>query len=1087
MPRRILFHPDPERLEEELALAIRGIKSEAGPWARVLVAVPTQRLVRRLRERLAAREQALIGVEILQYQALAYRLMESSESAPPSLLGERALDRLLAHVLEHHPNFSLAAYARARPGALSELRARLEELREAGVGAGDIVSGAPSLSEQTLLFAEAGSDTDPLARELSLLLDAFDRALETLEARGWTDRPGLARRAARSSLFEFEAVFAYGAYEIVGAHLELLSALRARRPLTIFVPADLDAPAWAHARDQARRFFQGELEAISDGASGARDFVLAARCLHDGEALPPSDLPRITLAHAQGPEAELTLVVRRALALVGNGVPPSEIAIVARTLEPYAAIAETVFARHRLPVDASATLPLSRNPEPRALLLLLRALSRKFERRAVIELARSHNLAHPDWARQNPLWRASAWERWSRAYGLIGGLEAWTVELPRLIRERALPPWMEDAAEAAAFRERREEEANSAVLLGRLVAEWAALGERWASCNRASEHILLLDELRRTWIRSVPPHGPEHAALDRVWNGALEQLGALEAVLDPSPLDRDTVLEFLTDTLETASLPFATEEGVAFLDLRQARGLAFRHVFFMGMNDGLYPKPPRDTPLLPDRIRRAIRDRTGKPLAVRREARGEERLLFAELVASTCESLAVTWQRADAEGRALAPSLVLRELGRILPGSPSLSGLLVDAPSGPAALPTEPTLAAEWLERETGLLLREEAALLSARNAASTFLGLRGFLEVAEPPLGRDLAAGLALIEATESGNDLRFDGAILPVPPARPFSASSLEQLARCPLTFFFKHVLGVRPLDEEAREYRMEAREIGALVHRILETVYRDLAPLLNGKTSAPELQAAGRAALAAHLETELSPLASRMNRSYPLLYATTAAIWKEELERFLDKDLARLAEGGHTLDSLESVWSERIALGHDRDNLFLTGLPDRVTRDREGRLWISDYKTSGRLEKFTDPNRYLTGEYLQLPLYVLMAMGRQGSPTPMPEAEIIGLGPHFFPNYGFVGGDANRFDSDTFSEVAAGFSETLSVLEHLVAAGRFPFRSAHHCRWCHFHLACRRHQLSTESRVVEHPDHDVYFRMKDKTKKNSLLGAS
>ena len=55
------------------------------------------------------------------------------------------------------------------------------------------------------------------------------------------------------------------------------------------------------------------------------------------------------------------------------------------------------------------------------------------------------------------------------------------------------------------------------------------------------------------------------------------------------------------------------------------------------------------------------------------------------------------------------------------------------------------------------------------------------------------------------------------------------------------------MRPLDEEAREYRMEAREIGALVHRILETVYRDLAPLLNGKTSAPELQAAGRAALA------------------------------------------------------------------------------------------------------------------------------------------------------------------------------------------------------------------------------------------------
>src|SRR5262245_62117200 len=262
---RVLFHPDPERLEDELAIGIRDVKREGGPWARVLVTVPTQRLALRLRERLAERERALLGVEILQYQALAYRLLESSASAP-SILSEPVLGHLIDRLLAQHPHFALTAYARERPGVLAELRVRLEELREAGVVAADFIAPRSRRTAQTLLFTELDTDLDldRGLRELSVLLAEYGAVLETLETQGWTDRPGLARRAARSSLLEFEAVFAYGAYEILGVHLELLRALRVRRPLTFFVPGDLEAPVWEHARDQARRFFGGTLEAIGD-------------------------------------------------------------------------------------------------------------------------------------------------------------------------------------------------------------------------------------------------------------------------------------------------------------------------------------------------------------------------------------------------------------------------------------------------------------------------------------------------------------------------------------------------------------------------------------------------------------------------------------------------------------------------------------------------------------------------------------------------------------------------------------------------------------------------------------------------------
>jgi RecB family exonuclease len=1076
--RRVLFHPDPLRLEEELASAIRTVKVEAGPWARVLVTVPTQRQALRLRERLAERERALLGVEILQYQALAYRLLESSAAAP-SILSETVLERLIDRLLSRHPQFALTAYAHERPGVLAELRTRLEELREAGVSAMDFATSPSPRSAQTLLFADIApaGDKDRGLSELSMLLAEFDDALDSLEALGWTDRPGLARRAARNTTNVFEAVFAYGAYEIVGAHLELLNALRTERPLNFFVPADLHAPAWQHARDQARRFFGGTQEAIPDDGTGARDFVAAARCLYDPEARPPDPCPQIVLANAQGPEAELMLVARRALALIKEGVPSRDIAVVARSLEPYTALAESVFLRHQLPVDASASLPLARHPEPRALLLFLRALRGDFDRRTVAELVRSPHLIHPEWAHDTPLWRPVAWERWSRTYGLTRGVDAWTVELPRLLREQSLPSWRED---------HREEDAKSAELLGGVIAEWAALGDAWSRCTRAHEHASMLETLRRSWIRSLPAAAgsPETAALDSTVTGVLEQLQAMEAVQAPLPLDRDTVLDFVSRALETAPFAARDEAGISFLDLRQARGLTFPYVFFIGMNDGLFPRPPRETPLLPDRARVAIRDRTGKPLAVRREARTEERLLFAQLVASTRHSLVVSWQRADADGRAQAPSLALRVLASILPGAPALATLLDEEST--TGMPTEPTRRAAWLEVETGLLLREEAALLSARNARTTVSGVRAFLDRVEPKLGRELSAGLALIDSTETGTDLRFDGAILPLSTwSRPYSASSLEQIARCPLTFFFQNVLRVRPLDQEAREYRTEAREIGQVVHGILENVYRDLdqSGHLNGATEPPALRAAGRVALDAHWDRGLAALAWRMKRRYPLLYDTTARIWKQELEAFLDKDLTRLAEDGHTLESLETVWDARLSLSDGRE-LSIAGVPDRVTRDRTGRFWIADYKTSGKPDQHMKTIDYLRAQHVQLPLYVLMAMSRQGASTPLPEAEIVGLGPNFFPDFGFVGGGPHRFEVERFARMETGFLDTLSVLGDLVLAGRFPFRTDRHCRWCQFHVACRRHQLSSETRVLEHPDHERYFSLQGKTEKNSTL---
>ena len=359
---------------------------------------------------------------MLTHQALAYRLVETDPERPAPALASRALrETLVELLLESHSGGALAGYVGEHPTAMGPLTGVLGELREAGVTAEDL--------------ARAGDGR--YTAELASLLGDYEDALARLAAApaGWTDRAGLARRWRRAgrgalgrahrSRATYRAVLQYGAYELIGTNLELVRALRVREPLVFLVPGDVAAPAWRYAL----RFFERHLgvtpRALPEDGE-ARVFVSAARAVREPDAGAAGAAERvaapITFMHAQGPEAELNAAARAALRLIGDGVPPHEIAIVARTLDPYAALAETVFKRHSLPVDSSATLPLSRHPKARAFVLLVRALADGLRTAndggpAPLSVPSKHGL--PDEKRRR--WRPDTWDRWSRRYAIVSG------------------------------------------------------------------------------------------------------------------------------------------------------------------------------------------------------------------------------------------------------------------------------------------------------------------------------------------------------------------------------------------------------------------------------------------------------------------------------------------------------------------------------------------------------------------------------------------------------------------------------------------------------------------------------------------
>ena len=90
--------------------------------------------------------------------------------------------------------------------------------------------------------------------------------------------------------------------------------------------------------------------------------------------------------------------------------------------------------------------------------------------------------------------------------------------------------------------------------------------------------------------------------------------------------------------------------GVQVLSVMEARARSFAAVRVIGLQRGVFPRRVAEDPLLPDPLRRALRD-VLPDLPVKSEGHEEERFLFAQLLASAPQVHLSCAQR-DATGRA---------------------------------------------------------------------------------------------------------------------------------------------------------------------------------------------------------------------------------------------------------------------------------------------------------------------------------------------------------------------------------------------------------------------------------------------------
>ncbi len=116
-------------------------------------------------------------------------------------------------------------------------------------------------------------------------------------------------------------------------------------------------------------------------------------------------------------------------------------------------------------------------------------------------------------------------------------------------------------------------------------------------------------------------------------------------------LSGEEFLLILGEQLDKSSNPRlgGSGGGVQVLDVMEARARTFEHLFLIGMNRGVFPRPVQEDPLVPDFIRRELVQLL-PDLPIKEQGFEEERYLFAQLVSSS-PNVILSWQSSDEEGK----------------------------------------------------------------------------------------------------------------------------------------------------------------------------------------------------------------------------------------------------------------------------------------------------------------------------------------------------------------------------------------------------------------------------------------------------
>lgn len=1065
---KIVLGPYHPQLEDALAQEVRA-RREQDPLAPLLLAVPSDALRRRVKVLLAQEH----GLHLLHFHVRTFSQLtrtlfhEVHGPEPPPLRDETFMEEALRRAASGGgPARGRFARMTENEGACAALWQSLRDLKDGMVD--------PDVALEALHEGHFGTgDRDALGDLFRLYREARRRFPEW-RAHDRQDLDGmvLAHAPASPYLAQFRHVYYYGFYDLTQSQLELFRTVAGAHPVTLFYPLALGRPDWSFAQDFYDRYLRGlagpddVVDLLDPGAgsgAGIAEGPAPAQLLDpdagagpspDGHAAEPGrGLPRPARRETfscAGPRDEVLTAAKKVLALVEEeGFDFGQVGVAARTLDPYLSWVQEVFPKHGIPFDAPAQEPLSRFSRGRALLALLDLPEQDYPRAGVIDLVSSHDFhfrAVPGPAVEP---RPDLWDAATRYLRITRGMDEWRRLESCLDRGLTLPLMDEEEG-----RRLRIAPAQLAMLWNTVRAlhehldalpeegSWSEFGKRWRAV------------MDRFFKPAEDEAAAGTAAVEEALNEAFTGLDALEAMAPVVSAAEFTA--FLRQRLGRASVRPAQKhvQGVQVMDAGSARGVPFRALFLLGMNEGVFPRAIREDPFLRDRDRRVLETVLGCKVSSKLAGYDEEELLFALLANAASDRLYCLYSRSDAAGRELAPSWYL-------PASDERAGVR-RIPKGVLGKRDAPPF------DDLRWLLPEELAVRRALCGEDP-RPLARLCGWSTEGYERSAAAIRKLEDG--AGTARSYDGVTGPHPEAweelweRGLSPTTLETYGRCPFRYFARRMLGLERLDRPEDEEPLDALEQGQLCHAILQAFYDGFDPADPEDWSARLDRAAAEA---------LSEYERRCPTGYPAAWEVAREQVTELLREVVRADLDEMEGSGFRPAATETGLETRLGPEWPED---LRGLPvhgrlDRLDyHPRDNRYRVIDYKHKSSVKPGQEDNdpvlSAIRGQKLQLPLYALLAAAYASERGPAPAAAVEAA--WYFIARRWEEGPLypREFAAETWRQPdGQQIRDTVAQLLGGIRAGEFFIMPGPYCRYCEVSEICRKGHSPSAMRAKRHP---------------------
>lgn len=1077
------FHPD---LESALVQELTRFKADDS-LAPLAVVVPSSSLRDRTLELLTLdRRLCLLNVHVLTFHQLALHLYEEaigredrgggSEAAAPCLRMELVGDLFFTHLLRLIGTRDLPDLAPLRlgflpPGGWASLWATIRDLKDAGVD--------PSAALRAVFEGQFEADEQVKLRGLFTLYAAAVEAGRALAVASPDDLASVVTQVAPRSRFlaGLKRLCYYGFYDLTQVQLSLFETIANLAPATLFFPLGSGA-----AYSFARRFFERHILPLASSVDMGSDGP--GRPAQESVGAAPVRL----VMNAVGADDEVTVVCKEIMTLVEtHDYCWTDIGVVARTLDPYQAAVRRLFDLHRIPFTTTAGVPLLQAPAAKTILQLASLSLNGFYRAAVLDVLASPFYRLPAEPAKGREPRPDLWRMAVRALGITRGEDEW-----------------------------RRLSAAGAVEAG---AECDEVHERGAACARVDvEQLRLLDALVFRLIRdckALPSEG-EFGALSDAFETLLEShvlIAGTAGVAGPSDpsdpgaepvgatirrvLDELRQLDHLGSVvtwedwvvalaaaMERATVPLTPTDhvGVRVLDAMSARGLPFRAVFVLGLNEKVFPRFIHEDAFLRDRDRLVLEKTLGYKMDEKLAGYDEESLLFALLRGAARDRLYVSYQRADAEGRPLA-------------ASPFLTGLEPAGGDAEAAavlcLPRRSSDRWPLPQFVPSLLTREELSLwlIATDRDPTPVLAAND----REPALFQN---GWQMLRELEGDRHSLgpFDGDTGPLGEfwsrlaARGLAPTPLEQYARCPFQYFGAQVLALESIRDPVGD-ELPPAEIGRLCHDLLRVASERLI-----ETGWPARELGLQS-----LRREVEAAAEGVFVQYGAVHGTGHdLLWDLMQETVIGLVIEALAQDQRDYREcgfapvgfeVEAEGSLEGVIPQELGAIKVKGRLDRVDRRMSPpavRVVDYKYRVGGKME---DKDRDLVtaavrGFRLQPPFYALMREGAGGELSRPPErVEFHFLAPNWDPVVQRSGFETTEWKGRAADELRS----TVTRLLLGVKAGKFPIVPDRYCDQCAFRTACRRYHGPSWWRAHRaEPARELRFMRKLKVTRNGAASA-